>query len=201
MRHAHVRTSLLVVGALGGLLALAGCGLPTVPITSTHASVGPTPTVIHAQTAIHTADAAPPWTGLPLRTRTSAGTPGDPVNVAFEGSKSTIVAAFKKIGWVRADPLSVENDVRLAKDTLTHRSYPRAPVSTLYLSGRPQDFAVEKEVGTVAQRDHARLWDTHRTDAKTHLELWIANAARHQDRGRAQARRAGRHDPSHRPRR
>jgi hypothetical protein len=121
---------------------------------------------------------APPWAGLPVRPRTGAGTPGDPINVGVEGSRAAILAAFLKAGWVPADPLSLCNDARLALDFVLHRSYPRAPVSHLYLFGRPEDLAVEQELGTVARRDHARLWDTRRRDPRTHLELWIGDAAR-----------------------
>lgn len=122
---------------------------------------------------------APPWTGLPVRTVTSAGVLGDPVNVSFEGTRSEILAAFKAIGWLPADKLSVRNDLHMAEAAVLHRPYPTAPVSRLYLFKRMQDLAVEHELGsTIARRDHARLWDTGRLDPATHLELWIGDAAR-----------------------
>ena len=40
----------------------------------------------------------PPWTDLPLRTMTHSHIPGDPINVAFEGTRATILAAFGTIG-------------------------------------------------------------------------------------------------------
>jgi hypothetical protein len=100
------------------------------------------------------------------------------VNIALEGSRATILAAFAAIGWVPADPLSLRDDARLATDAVLHRSYPTAPVSRLYLFGRQEDFAVEHELGSVARRDHARFWDTKRRDPTTHLELWIGDASR-----------------------
>ena len=121
---------------------------------------------------------APPWRGLPMRTTTHTGILGDPVNIAFEGSRSQILAAFKGIGWVQADPLSLRNDARLAVDAALHHPYPTAPVSRLFLFGRQEDFAVEHELGSVANRDHARFWDTGRMDPETHLELWIGDASR-----------------------
>ena len=124
------------------------------------------------------AAAAPPWHGLPVRTVTRSGITGDPVNIALEGSKGQILAAFKAIGWLQADPLSPKDDARLAADAVLHRLYPTAPVSNLYLFGRPEDFAVEHELGSVAKRDHARFWDTHRKDPVSHLELWIGDASR-----------------------
>jgi len=121
---------------------------------------------------------APPWAGLPVRTTTHGGTLGDPVNVALEGSQADILAAFGKIGWVRADPLSPKNDIKLAEAAVLRRSYPTAPVSNLYLFKRAEDFAVEHELGSVARRDHARFWDTRRRDPATGLQLWIGDASR-----------------------
>lgn len=89
-----------------------------------------------------------------------------------------VIAAFARIGWVQADPLNVRDDVHLAEAAMFKRLYPRAPVSHLYLFNRPEDFAVERELGSVARRDHARFWDTGRTDPKTHLELWIGDASK-----------------------
>ena len=121
---------------------------------------------------------APPWAGLPMRTATRSGIAGDPVNIAFEGSRAQVLAAFSAIGWVRADPLSLRNDAKLAEAAVLHKRYPTAPVSNLYLFGRAQDFSVERDLGSIARRDHARLWDTRRTDDATHLELWIGDVSR-----------------------
>jgi hypothetical protein len=121
---------------------------------------------------------APPWSGLPMRTTTRSGIAGDPINIAFEGSRAQILAAFAGIGWVQADTLSAHNDSRLALDAVMHRPYPKAPVSRLYLFGRQEDFAMEHELGSVARRDHARFWDTGRMDPATHLDLWIGDASR-----------------------
>ena len=120
----------------------------------------------------------PPWTGLPVRTATRSHIPGDPINVAFEGSRAAILAAFGKIKWLPADSLSARHDVHLAEAAIFHRLYPRAPISNLYMFGHAQDFAVEHENGSVSRRDHARFWDTGRKDSVTHLELWIGDAAR-----------------------
>lgn len=104
--------------------------------------------------------------------------PGDPVNIAFEGSKNQIVVAFGKIAWRVASPLGPGADLRLAKGALRHGSDPTAPVSNLYLFGRAEDFAVEHELGWVGRRDHARFWDTGKQDPVTHKELWIGDCSR-----------------------
>jgi len=149
----------------GGATPLASATPAAVPTSGSQAATG---------------SAAPPWTGLPVRTYASLKNriPGDPVTIAFEGTQRSIVTAFVKIGWVRADPLSVRDDVRLAEATIKHGSYPTAPVSNLYLFGRREDFAVEHELRSVYSRDHARFWDTTRRDAKTGLDLFIGDASR-----------------------
>lgn len=122
---------------------------------------------------------APPWQGLPTRTTVQVHSgAGDAINVALEGSRDKVLADFNKIGWLQADPLSKRNDVHLAEAALHHGKYPKAPVSRQYLFGRLEDFAVEHELTSVAQRDHARFWDTGKQDSATHLELWIGAASR-----------------------
>ncbi len=167
-----------LAGPFRELLALAGCSIPKLGTTTIQAPVGPTPTVITARSGIQTAQAAPSWRGLALDTRTRPGTPGDSINVAFEGSRSTILAAFHTIGWVQADHLSLRDDLRLVRDTPEGKRYPAAPISNLHLFDRPETIAVEHELGTVARRDHARFWDTGRTDPRTREGLWIGDAAR-----------------------
>lgn len=121
----------------------------------------------------------PPWSGLPTRTSVHPNSsPGDPVNIGLEGTRDQILAAFSKIGWRKADPLSPRDDLRLATAALHHGSYPSAPVSNLYLFGRAEDFAVEHELGWVGRRDHARFWDTGKQDTVTHRELWIGDCSR-----------------------
>lgn len=121
---------------------------------------------------------AVPWAGIPTVTQAKGGHQGDPVNIGFEGSQSAILAAFRAIGWQKADPLSIKHDLELVQAALHHGSYKTAPVSNLYLLKRPEDFSVEHELGWVAHRDHARFWNTGRVDPVTHLPLYVGDAAR-----------------------
>jgi LssY C-terminus len=149
-------------------------------LIATGAASTPTPTPIPTPTAAPTPSpmATIPWQGLPMPTKTSAHRVGDPINIGLEGTKATILAAFKTIGWEKADPLSFKNDLHLAEAALHHGSYRKAPVSKLFLFGRVEDFAVEHELGWVARRDHARFWDTGRQDTSTHLEMWVGDSSR-----------------------
>lgn len=95
------------------------------------------------------------------RTRTTDGVLGDPVNLAVLGDEDDIHEAMTRAGWVRADPITPASSWRIVVSSLTRRSYPAAPVSTLTLFGRGQDFAYQKEVeGNPAQRHHVRFWHT-----------------------------------------
>jgi len=161
-------------------LVAAAAGAATATGTATASRAGtpaPAPTGTVMASGSGAGATAALWGGVPTRTRVKSGTPGDPVNIAFEGTQSQIMAAFEKIGWVKADPLSVRDDIRLAKAFLAHQSYPTAPVSNLYLFNRPEDIAVEHELGSVSTRHHARFWDTGRQDAGTHMELWIGDCS------------------------
>lgn len=93
------------------------------------------------------------------RTRTSDGLLGDPVNLALQGPRENVEAVLAASGWTPADPVSLRSSWRIIVSTLRRRSYPRAPVSPLYLFGRMQDLAYQQEVaGSPAQRHHVRLW-------------------------------------------
>lgn len=95
------------------------------------------------------------------RTRTPDGLLGDPVNLAVQGYEEDIHEAMAAAGWVRADPISPRSSWGIVLSSVLRRSYPAAPVSTLQLFGRGQDFAYQKEVaGNPAQRHHIRFWHT-----------------------------------------
>jgi hypothetical protein len=115
----------------------------------------------------------PPWDGLPMRTTTHRGIPGDPINLAIEGSGEALLAAFTTLGLPVADPLSLRSDLHIAAAAVRHTSYQAAPVSRLFLFGRAEDLAIEYELGSVAQRHHARFWQTGRQDAATQRDLWL----------------------------
>jgi hypothetical protein len=112
----------------------------------------------------------------PLVTRTGAGTPGDPINVALIGTEAEVVAAFSAASWSLAQPITVHSGWQIVESVLLKHPDPTAPVSNLYLWGRRQDLAFEQEVGSSARaRHHMRLW---RSDALGDGErpLWLGAA-------------------------
>jgi hypothetical protein len=95
------------------------------------------------------------------RTQIYEGLLGDPVNIALLGSEDQVHSAMTAAGWQLADQLGFRSGLRIVASTLSRRPYLTAPVSSLYLFHRMQDFADEQEVsGSPAQRHHVRFWAT-----------------------------------------
>ncbi len=93
------------------------------------------------------------------RTRTSDGLLGDPVNLAFMGTRKQIEVIMGTAGWTKADPVTAQSSWRIITSTLRRKSYPEAPVSPLFLFGRQQELAYQQEVdGNPKQRHHIRFW-------------------------------------------
>lgn len=103
---------------------------------------------------------------LPRITHTATGIPGDPLNVGAIGSVDELHRAMRRSGWYPADPITLKSSLGIALGTILHRPYDEAPVSSLFLFGRKQDFAFEKPVGDdPRRRHHVRLW---KCDASVH---------------------------------
>lgn len=93
------------------------------------------------------------------RARTADGLLADPVNLAVRGSEQQLKAAMEQAGWSLADPVTPTSALRIVVATLSRRSYDQAPVSDLYVYGRKQAYAFQKEVdGNPAKRHHVRFW-------------------------------------------
>jgi hypothetical protein len=97
---------------------------------------------------------------FPRLTRTASGAAGDPINLILIGSQDQITRSFERAGWLIPDPITPQTAAKIAADSVAHRSYPTAPVSNLYVFGRPQDLAFEKPTHDVQDRGHIRLWKT-----------------------------------------
>lgn len=101
----------------------------------------------------------PGLAGRPMVTTTTAGIPGDPINVGLVGPRDLLVRAMLAAGWRPADPITWRSAVGIGLSVLLDRPYPDAPVSTLLFEGRAQDLAFEKPVGGSAdRRHHVRFW-------------------------------------------
>lgn len=114
--------------------------------------------------------------GLPKTTFSETGTPSDPINIALIGTKEEVSKALIKAGWRQADPINAFSDIRIAESVFLDSQYRAAPISSLYLWGRPQDLGFERTVGGSARRrHHVRLWKS-KLVSKDQRPVWIGSA-------------------------
>jgi hypothetical protein len=100
--------------------------------------------------------------------------PSDITNLMFIGTEEQIRAAFQSAGWSTAAALSRESKMETARALIESRGYSEAPMSILYLEGRPPDLALQKQNNTFAMRHHIRIWQTPQTlDGKP---VWVGAA-------------------------
>jgi hypothetical protein len=97
----------------------------------------------------------------PRVTQTRTGHSGDPLNVILFGTQAQLESVMQAAGWYPAKPLGLRSDLKIAVDTVLSHPDTEAPVSDLYLFGRPQDRAFEQPVGhSPRSRHHVRFWQT-----------------------------------------
>jgi hypothetical protein len=119
----------------------------------------------------------PSLDSLPNVTRTADGIPGDPLNVSLIGTENDLIKGLAAASWLEAKPLSLRSDLKIAEATVLKRPDDQAPVSSLYLFGRKEDLAFEKQVGDdPRQRHHVRFWKTDKVDPDGR-PVWIGSAA------------------------
>ncbi|OJG25449.1 LssY C-terminal domain-containing protein [Enterococcus caccae] len=86
---------------------------------------------------------------------------GDPINLAFIGSKEELEQLFINAGWTKAEPLSLHSSFQMIIASVFSKSYPSAPVSSLFLFNKKQDLAFEQEIkNNPRRRHHVRFWET-----------------------------------------
>lgn len=84
---------------------------------------------------------------------------GDPVNLVVIGKGSDALAAFIRAGW-RETERQKGQALKVFKAYLNRHRYDYAPMSNLWLFGRPQDAGFQKPRETPHERNHFRLWLT-----------------------------------------
>jgi len=118
----------------------------------------------------------PALQGLATHTVTADGIPGDPVNIACVGTEASLQRVLLANGWVPADPITFESSLRIAADSMVHRPYDTAPVSSLYYWGHRQDLGFEQMIGgDPRRRHHVRFWKSSSLDAAGR-PLWVGAA-------------------------
>jgi hypothetical protein len=95
------------------------------------------------------------------RVRTIDGLLGDPVNISVLGSSRELRSTMEAAGWIEADTANLKSTLRIIHTFVFGESYPSAPMSALFLFGRRQTFAFQKQVGgNPGSRHHVRFWRT-----------------------------------------
>lgn len=113
---------------------------------------------------------------LPRSTTNKRGTlEGDPLNVIIIGDSPMILNGFGA-RWDETETISLGSCWRTLKAFLFGVRYRYSPVSSLYVAGRSQDFALQKARQTINERLHLRLWITPlRFEGKP---VWVGQVSR-----------------------
>ena len=92
----------------------------------------------------------------------------------FLGTRQQIEDAFQTAGWSPAAKLNDQSKLETFRAMAEMRGYQEAPVSVLYLDGRPPDLVFEKLNDTFAARHHLRIWQRPGTFAGK--PIWVCSA-------------------------
>jgi LssY C-terminus len=100
--------------------------------------------------------------------------PSDLTNLMFIGTEEQVQTAFKEAGWFTAAELSANSRAETARAIIENRGYSEAPMSILYLDGRPPDMTFQKQNNTFDKRHHIRVW--MRPEKFNGQPVWVAAA-------------------------
>jgi hypothetical protein len=96
--------------------------------------------------------------GLPCcATNKDGAEHGDPLNLVVIGEGHDVHHSFLRSGWNESETVSDRSNPGKKKYSASTRHYRYAPLSSLYVFGRPQDVAFQKARET-GQRSQVRLW-------------------------------------------
>ncbi|TAM80097.1 MAG: hypothetical protein EPN47_16530 [Acidobacteria bacterium] len=110
----------------------------------------------------------------PRRVKNKKGDRGGPTNLVLVGSRQEIREAFKKAGWTAAQDQDANSLWRTFEAVVKGKGYDAAPMSTLYMYGRPEDMAFEKMLNTFTHRHHLRVWKA--PAAADGRQIWLVVA-------------------------
>lgn len=114
---------------------------------------------------------------LPCCTTDSEGEEyGDPLNVVVVGESVDVLNSLSRSGWSFTHRITLRSVTRMIGASIQGEPYPVAPVSSLYLFGRPQDFALQRARASIARRNHMRLWLAPFTHEGR--QVWVGQVSR-----------------------
>jgi hypothetical protein len=83
---------------------------------------------------------------------------GDPLNVVIVGTAAQVLNSLSRSGWSFTHRIDLRTIRREIGAAVAGKSYAVAPVSSLYVFGRRQDFALQRARHSISQRNHMRMW-------------------------------------------
>ena len=83
---------------------------------------------------------------------------GDPLNLVIIGGPEAVWPAFLRSGWDPTAAMGAGSAVKTGVFGIFGGAYRYAPISNLYVYGRPQDIALQKVRSNIHYRNHLRLW-------------------------------------------
>jgi hypothetical protein len=109
-------------------------------------------------------------------TNESGSKAGDPLNLVIIGGIEDAFPALIRRGWSPSETTWSGSVMQMMSSALARERYPYAPISNLYLYGRPQDLALQKARDNIHQRNHLRLW---RSPMRYHgKQVWVGQISR-----------------------
>jgi len=101
---------------------------------------------------------------------------GDPLNLVIIGGVEDAFSSLVRRGWTPTEVTWKGSVLRMMSSAVSRERYPYAPISNLYLFGRPQDIALQKARDNIHQRNHLRLW---RSSMLYHgKSVWVGQISR-----------------------
>lgn len=124
---------------------------------------------------------------IPHYVVTHDGWASDPITFAIIAkNKQHLTTAMENAGWYEADPWNFKNAVKGLRSMVFNATYPEAPLSNLFLFGRPQDIGFEIPTNralSARTRHHVRFWQLKEppltSDGPEHVyTFWFKNLER-----------------------
>lgn len=100
---------------------------------------------------------------FPRKTESLLGKTQEPLSFAILArSDADLIEAFRKAGWLKADPIGLVTLSAAFSAAVRNQSYPTAPMTPSFWNGEENTFGFEKptRAGSLRQRHHARFWRT-----------------------------------------
>jgi membrane-associated phospholipid phosphatase len=119
-------------------------------------------------------------TGLPRWSEDLIGGQMEPVSLLLVGSEEDIAAAFRRTGWMLADPPTPVRVLQEAIAAIQNQPDPTGPATPAFYADRPQNLTFEKpDAGapSIRRRHHTRLWKTAYCLLPGCRPLWVATAS------------------------